>query len=317
MKNEFTYDPEDLESLMMHKSFDELYPEEKSFVLKHMDSSEEYESMRSTLFAIRASKSDNEELTMPTSRKEDVMAAFRAEHQRERWFSLNGIFMWFFPPNRSWIQKPAFQLAVLAVGVVGGVIIFNNSNSFETNQLAELETKKNTETPVEENLPKVVQEKNQAPKEVTTPEPSEEEQIKTERSDVPNETQLKKSTPVTEKIEEFDFEEDLEVASKEKDLFKDFDDNGRLRDFNAEEISTPQADYTAPSESFDLTSSDVTLNSYSNTESLTLSPASSASSPKISSSEAFVAVNAERTAEMSPTNSEDLGNVFTLLEAAY
>lgn len=317
MKNEFTYDPEDLESLMMYKSFNELYPEEKSFVLKHIGSPEEYESMRSTLFAIRASKSENEQLTMPADKKANVMDAFRAEHKRERWFTLNGLFMWLFPPNRSWIQKPAFQLAVLTAVVFGGVFLFNSSNSFETNQLAELETKKNTENIVEEDLPKVVQEKNHVPEEVTPQEPAEEVKIKTESLDEPNEPQLKKTASVAEMNEEFDLDENLEVASKEMDLFKDFDDNGRLRDLSADEISAPQADFISPSEGVDLTSSDVTINSYSNTESFTLSPATTASSPKIASSEAFVTVNAERTADMSPNNSEDLGNVFTLLEAAY
>ena len=52
MKRKFKYDPEDLESLLLNKRFNELYPEEKEFVLRHMDSAEEDASMRKTLLSI-------------------------------------------------------------------------------------------------------------------------------------------------------------------------------------------------------------------------------------------------------------------------
>ena len=53
------YDPEDIESLMMHKTFSDLYPEERAFVLKHLDSELEYESMRNTLISVQSrDKSD-------------------------------------------------------------------------------------------------------------------------------------------------------------------------------------------------------------------------------------------------------------------
>ncbi len=146
MKNEFTYDPEDLESLMMHKSFIELYPEERTFVLKHMSSPDEYESMRSTLFAVLESKGNDEVLSTSDGAKANVMDAFRAENKKEKWFSLNGLFILLFPPNRSWIQKPAFQMALLAAVIFGGVFLFNESNSVSDNQLAELKPKITTET---------------------------------------------------------------------------------------------------------------------------------------------------------------------------
>jgi hypothetical protein len=49
MNKDFKYDPEDIESLMMHKHFTELLPDEREFVLKHIDSESEYEHLRETL----------------------------------------------------------------------------------------------------------------------------------------------------------------------------------------------------------------------------------------------------------------------------
>lgn len=46
------YEPEDLEDLLLRKSFVELYPEERDFVLRHLESEAEYESIRGTLRAI-------------------------------------------------------------------------------------------------------------------------------------------------------------------------------------------------------------------------------------------------------------------------
>jgi hypothetical protein len=36
MKDPLKYDPEDIESLLKHKTFSELYPEEREFILKHI-----------------------------------------------------------------------------------------------------------------------------------------------------------------------------------------------------------------------------------------------------------------------------------------
>ena len=37
MSDKQVYDPEDIESLLIHKEFEELYPAEKEFVLKHIE----------------------------------------------------------------------------------------------------------------------------------------------------------------------------------------------------------------------------------------------------------------------------------------
>ena len=41
-----TYEPEDLERLMRTKAFEELLPEERDFVLRHVENSDEYKQVR-------------------------------------------------------------------------------------------------------------------------------------------------------------------------------------------------------------------------------------------------------------------------------
>lgn len=52
MADQLQYDPKDIEALLLNKSFGELLPAEKEFVLSQLESAEEYDSMRSTLLAV-------------------------------------------------------------------------------------------------------------------------------------------------------------------------------------------------------------------------------------------------------------------------
>lgn len=92
MKKDYKYDPEDLESLLMHKTFDELYPEEKSFVLKHLDGSEEYAEMRKTLLLVQREMQDGEGIEARPEIKEKLMARFQSERKGGFLIWLNQLF---------------------------------------------------------------------------------------------------------------------------------------------------------------------------------------------------------------------------------
>ena len=49
MGNRENYDPEDIEVLLQERTFDELLPEERAFVLRHLSGRTEYERMRALL----------------------------------------------------------------------------------------------------------------------------------------------------------------------------------------------------------------------------------------------------------------------------
>jgi|GEM_PF-1574940 len=53
-----TYEPEDLERLMRTKSFEELLPEERAFVLRHVESSEEYGQVRQLMIEVEGTDHD-------------------------------------------------------------------------------------------------------------------------------------------------------------------------------------------------------------------------------------------------------------------
>ncbi|NNE56464.1 MAG: hypothetical protein HKN32_10615, partial [Flavobacteriales bacterium] len=85
------YDPEDIESLLLHKEYVELYPEEKKFVLEHMDSIEEYDSMRKTLLSIQQTEGPGR-IEPREGMKEALLAEFASERRGGFVIWLNSLF---------------------------------------------------------------------------------------------------------------------------------------------------------------------------------------------------------------------------------
>lgn len=110
------YDPEDIESLMSERAFDELLPEERAFVLRHLSGREEYGAMRALLQQVRTLKGEDEPLVPDPDVRERVLHTFRTHHQRRPGFSLNTVFAWLLPPSSStpWL-RPALALAGVAL----------------------------------------------------------------------------------------------------------------------------------------------------------------------------------------------------------
>jgi hypothetical protein len=119
MKENLKYDPEDLESLLLHKNFHELYPEEKEFVLRHMEGPGEYESMRKTLLDVIESSRNEPWLEPDASIKANLMKHYASEEQRGFTIWLNTLFAqvaeWFKP-------QPALRYAIAGLAVVGVVV---------------------------------------------------------------------------------------------------------------------------------------------------------------------------------------------------
>jgi hypothetical protein len=121
MDNEFTYDPEDLERLLKEKSFSELLPEEKAFVLQFVENDLEYDSMRETLESLIAVPSMEEAISPKAATKEALMAAFSAktvENQKEEREEKTGFWAWLWTTNKTILYRPGFQLASLALVLV-------------------------------------------------------------------------------------------------------------------------------------------------------------------------------------------------------
>lgn len=111
------YDPEDIEYLMIHKQFHELYPEEKEFVLQHVEGVEEYESMRKMLLELKNSSVQDDWLTPDASLKKALMAEFAKERKGRFSIWLNSLFAM---PERPFYRQTgvqwSFGLVVIAIG---------------------------------------------------------------------------------------------------------------------------------------------------------------------------------------------------------
>ncbi len=119
MTTQKKYDPEDIESLLQHKSFDELYPEERAFVLNHMDSPEEYASMRQTLLELQAVDWDQDSIEPRADIKKRLDEEFVKEKKAGFFIWLNTLFAQ--GKSVSWYRSLGFRVAmgVLVIALVG------------------------------------------------------------------------------------------------------------------------------------------------------------------------------------------------------
>lgn len=118
------YDPEDLESLMIHKSFEELYPEEKEFVLRHLDGPAEYESMRLTLIAVQEKLHKGRGIQPRPEIKSELLAKFNTQRSTPAWIIwLNGL-LTFRMPELKW----AVPVSIAAMVLFGWIFFFDNQS---------------------------------------------------------------------------------------------------------------------------------------------------------------------------------------------
>jgi len=121
MSEEKRYDPEDLEKLISTKSFSQLLPEEKAFVLQFLDSDLEYNSLRETFETLGSLPALEPAITPRKETKEALLAAFSEEKKRATLPVLKeetqrrGFWAWFWNSEKSLFKKPAFQLATVAL----------------------------------------------------------------------------------------------------------------------------------------------------------------------------------------------------------
>ena len=126
MERRERYDPEDIESLLTERSFDELLEEERAYVLRHLTDRNEYETMRGLLLHMRTSDREQDPLVAPESVRSNVINAFRTQ-QRPKWqIWLNSVGTLIWPKDMSAMWRPALAFASLAVLITAGVLLVQN-----------------------------------------------------------------------------------------------------------------------------------------------------------------------------------------------
>ena len=147
MGNRENYDPEDIEVLLQERTFDELLPEERAFVLKHLSGRAEYERMRALLGQLQRNEQRPSSVVADPVVKDRVMEVFRAQ-QRPTWrVWLNTVHAFLLPEDTASLWRPALAFASIALLVTVSVIGYRNYIADEQAQLAEVRREK-AETPV-------------------------------------------------------------------------------------------------------------------------------------------------------------------------
>lgn len=126
-----TYGPEDLEYLLANKHFNELYPEEKEYVLQHIENESEYSELRNILLIMEEPEPLDTEPS-PTM-KDNLMSLHRTHHGKPSlkiWLNslFNGLSL------ADLVRRPAFQLATVACLFVIGWLVMPSE---KVNDLAE------------------------------------------------------------------------------------------------------------------------------------------------------------------------------------
>jgi hypothetical protein len=113
------YDPEDLEQLMLERSFDELLGEERAFALRHLQGRAEYEQMRALLLHLQQDAGQDSALEADPAVRERVLQVFRGQ-QRPQWrIWLNALGGFLVPQRPALYWRPALALCTAAVVFVG------------------------------------------------------------------------------------------------------------------------------------------------------------------------------------------------------
>jgi len=119
MNENETYRHEDIEALLMSKAFGELLSEERAFVMQHVQSEEDYNSMRALLLEMHELSFHAELQDPPESLQTALLHGFAENAKKERgykqWFtpwmgwavaaSIVGVCVVFFWPSSSHVEK--------------------------------------------------------------------------------------------------------------------------------------------------------------------------------------------------------------------
>ncbi|MEN8928342.1 MAG: hypothetical protein ABF242_01100 [Flavobacteriales bacterium] len=113
MKKNSTHTPQDIEDLLLNKSFEKLNSTEKEFALTQVENETEYKELRNTLLSVKQLASQQESVFVPNRIKADLMKLMEEKKKPIGWFSALSSFL--FPSNTSLFRKPGLQLATFGL----------------------------------------------------------------------------------------------------------------------------------------------------------------------------------------------------------
>lgn len=147
---------EELEKIVIEKSYLELTLEEKSDLQEWISSEEEFNQMKMMFSGLSMQKSNMEEVKPSTNLKNRLLAEFENtySHKRLAWYNRLGLFLW--PAEKPWHRKPAFQMVAVACLLVLVITVAPNISP-ENTQMAKQEVSEKENDLIRE---KIVEESN-------------------------------------------------------------------------------------------------------------------------------------------------------------
>ncbi len=148
MERRELYQPEDIEQLLLERSYDELLDEERAFVLQHLNGRSEYEHMRALLLRMHVDDGRiGASLDADPGVRDHLMAVFHAQ-QQPRWrIWLNSSLVWLAPREAKAMWRPALAFGSLAALVLTFVLV-SRSSAPDLQELAQVHTMKKEHAPV-------------------------------------------------------------------------------------------------------------------------------------------------------------------------
>ncbi len=131
----------EVENIILEKQYLELTKEELDRVSELVSNQEEFEEMKAFLGGTTALFEESKIKASPDLKK--GVLAHLTESRKKKGFWLNSVGVFMFPEGKRIYQKPAFQLGIAALLVVGFLFVFDNSLDEPTLALVDRKTTKN------------------------------------------------------------------------------------------------------------------------------------------------------------------------------
>lgn len=113
----------DVENIILNKEYFELTPEELESVSEMVQSAEEYDEMKWFLASTQQTLVSDKIQATPEL-KEKVMAHLHQDASKRK-FWLNGVVVFLWPTDKEVVRRPAFQMSLAALLLIGFLMVYN------------------------------------------------------------------------------------------------------------------------------------------------------------------------------------------------
>lgn len=124
----------DIENIILNKEYFELTSEELESVSELVQNAEEYDEMKWFLASTKNVLVTDKIEATPELKEKVMSHLHQDEPQRKFWLNGLGIFLW--PTDKEVVRRPAFQMSLAALLLIGFLMVYNNDIQPENDGMA-------------------------------------------------------------------------------------------------------------------------------------------------------------------------------------